>query len=133
MTEGRCSFSDDSCLLCDSYGIKPLFVTVGKEFGAGLIVMDRQVARTQLTLGTNQRWASTYANRSQVKYVGNAIQVMIMLKDTKAAYPSLVEDTVRAKLGASRVVGFDLMLFMGSINRKSGGGTSSSVYPLYPN
>jgi len=45
MTAGRCSFSDDSCLLCDSYGLKPLFVTVGKEFGAGLVLMDRQVAR----------------------------------------------------------------------------------------
>ena len=35
MTAGRCSFSDNSCLLCDFYELKPLFVTVGKQFGAG--------------------------------------------------------------------------------------------------
>ena len=37
---------------------------------------------------------------------------MILLKATKATYPKLVEDTVRAKLGASTVVGFGLMLFI---------------------
>ena len=37
---------------------------------------------------------------------------MLVLKDTKATYPKHVEDTVRAKLGATLVVGFGLMLFI---------------------
>ena len=37
---------------------------------------------------------------------------MLVLKDTKATYPKLVEDTVGAKLGATLVVGFGLMLFI---------------------
>lgn len=37
MTAGRCSFSDNSCLLSDTYELKPLFVTVGKMFGAGKV------------------------------------------------------------------------------------------------
>jgi hypothetical protein len=112
MTAGRCAFSENSCLLCDSYGLKPLFVTVGKEFGAGLVLVDRQVARKKMGLGVDRRWASTYASRSQVKSVGKAIRIMLVLKDTKATYPKHVEDTVRAKLGATLVVGFGLMLFI---------------------
>ena len=112
MTAGRCSFSENSCLLCDSYGLKPLFVTVGKEFGAGLVLVDRQVARKKMGLGVDRRWASTYASRTQVKSVGKAIRIMLVLKDTKATYPKHVEDTVRAKLGATLVVGFGLMLFI---------------------
>ena len=47
-----------------------------------------------------------------MKSVGKAINVMLALMDTRAGYPSLVEDTVREKLGATKVFGYGLMLFI---------------------
>ena len=109
MTAGRCSISDNSCLLCDTYGLKPHFVTLGKEFGAGLVLYDRSRMSLQ---GANERWSSTYASRTTVRSVGKAIDIMNTLKESKAPYPDLVEETVRAKLGPENVVGFGLMLYI---------------------
>ena len=79
---------------------------------AGLVLFDATVGHMLLKKGINERRASTYASRAQVKSVGKAIEVLETLMETRAAYPALVEETVRQALGASNVVGYGLMLFI---------------------
>ena len=110
MTAARCSFDGGTALLVDTYKISPLFVTVGKPFGAGIVLCDEIVSKLHLPR-ILPRWPSTAVAKSTLKSIGIAIQIVAQLMELQPSYMKQVEQTVRKLMESKFVVGYGLLWF----------------------